>query len=141
MLRRESRLVRDGTPSVPRAHILTDVTAEYMVSDFRAMRSGKTTAELDGEIRNAESRVQSVDRTVGHERRGRAGVNAARACAAAVGRRRVRLNLDGNEQFTKEKPGAHLLVDEARVPADPAQTGIARIGPLEQRRGVDTNLV
>src|SRR5260370_1230801 len=141
MLGSKGPLAGDGTAAIPRTHILTDVAAEHMVSDFGAILLRDGAAHLDREVGDAQPGIESIGRAVGHDRRGWAGVDAARARAAAVRWRRIRLDLHRNQQLAEEKPGAHLLIDEAGVLADPAQAGPARIEPPPPRAGVDPDLV
>ena len=44
--------------------------------------------------------------------------------------------VEAHQQFAQEKPGAQRFVDQAGVPADPAEAGEAGVGALEQRRRV-----
>src|SRR5260370_6430457 len=48
---------RNRTASIPGAHVLTDVAAEYMVSDFGAVARGGSRAQLDCEVGNTEAGV------------------------------------------------------------------------------------
>src|SRR5439155_24429314 len=56
------------------------------------------------------------------------------------GRRRSRRNFKRDQKLAKKEPRAHFLVNQACIFSNPAETGTARIGTLEQRRGVDTDL-
>ena len=124
MARREGRLDRHRSAAVPGADVLADVAAEDVRADAGAMLLRNRAAQLDREVGDAERRVEPLP---GHDGRGRAGVDAARAGAAAVGRRRVRRDVERHQQFAQEEPRAQLLVDQAGIPADPAQAGKARV--------------
>src|ERR1035441_9695756 len=85
------------------------------------------------------SGVDGVTGAVRDDRRRWAGVDAAAASAAAVGRRRVGGDLDREQQFAEKEPRAALLIDETRILADPAKAGEPRVGALQQRRGIDAD--
>ena len=71
------------------------------------------------------------------ERPGRAGLQAQRARAALVERRRVHRERQGADDLRQEQPRAELGVDEAAVLADPAEAGILRVDALLDRPRVD----
>ncbi len=66
----------------------------------------------------------------------RTRVDAARARSATVRRRAIRRQRNRQQQFAQEKPRALLLIDQARIPANPAQSSRPRIGSFEQRRRI-----
>src|SRR5207244_10131851 len=120
---------------------LTDVTAKHMICDFRPMLCWKGASQFDREVGDAQSRIESVHVASGHNRRSGACVDTARARAAAIGRRRIRLDLDRDQLVAQKKPRPHGLVDETSILADPAQPGAARVTPLQQWRSIDADLV
>ena len=68
---------------------------------------------------------------------GGAGVDAARAGAAAVGSGQVRAQFQRSENHAEKQPRAQLLVDDAGILADPADAGIFRGHALDDGAGVD----
>src|SRR5262249_51371185 len=67
----------------------------------------------------------------------RAGVEAARAVAAAVFRGRVGFQLERREDFRQKNPVACSAADEIRVLADKAESGSLGQIAFEQRAGID----
>ena len=97
------------------------------------MLVGDWAAQFDRQVRNAARRIQLV----GRQRGGGAGVDAAGAGSATVGRRGIGVEREGRQQFAEEEPGTEGLVDQAGVLADPAESGLPSVGSLQQRGGVD----
>lgn len=77
----------------------------------------------------------------GDERRCGASVDAAAASAATVSGRRVRLKRKRQKKFRQQKIGASLLIDKARISANPSKPGQPRQGSFQERRGIDANAV
>ena len=94
---------------------------------------GHRAAQFDGEVRNAQAGVEAL---AGDDGGGGAGVHAAHAGSATVGRRLIGGDREGDQDLAQEEPGAHRLVDETGVAADPAEPGQARVAALQQRRGI-----
>ena len=57
------------------------------------------------------------------------------------GGRSIGLDFERRQDLAQKDPRADLLIDQAGVLADPAQAGLARVGALQQRRGVDADFV
>src|SRR5205823_6889271 len=134
------RIARDGGAAVPGADVLANVAAEDVTAHGAADRLRDGIAELDREVGNAEARVHGVAGASAHDGFGGTGLYAAAARAAAIGRRRIGSDFDRDEQFAQEEPRAGLLVDQAGVPADPAQAGQPCIRALQKGRRIHTDL-
>ena len=90
---------------------------------------------LDGEIRNAFSRIEH---SLIYERTGRASIETARAAAAMGCLERLVGSQGKIEQERAEKEvAAEFLVDEHRILAEPAEPGAAREIAFQKRRGID----
>jgi len=89
---------------------------------------------LDGQVGDAAPGVEDVRR---HERGGRAGVEARRAGAAAVGQALIEGQLGGREDDADEEEGAERRREEVGVLADPAQARASGEIALEDRARVD----
>lgn len=119
---------------VPWADLLADVTAENVVSHPGPHRLGNISALLNREIRNALVGIELV----GCDERIR-GTSFNTACTGttAIRRGEVRRKLKGSKDHSKEKPRAHLLVQDAGILADPADSRIFGVDTLDERTGVD----
>ena len=114
---------------IPRADQLAVIAAENAVADGRAEFLGDAALMLDGQITDAATRIQTVWCNDGA---GRTDVDAARAGSSMPLRGQCRAaQLEVRIDFSEKKPGAFVLVDQAGVLADPAQTGIAGQSPLQ----------
>ncbi len=89
---------------------------------------------LNGPVTDAATGVELVRR---HERPGRTGIQAASACPAVVGSKRlIGFERDVDEERPKQGEAAKSAIDQHRVLADPSQTGQPGKVAFEQRRGV-----
>ncbi len=124
--------------AVPRAHILADVAPEDVRPHGGAFPFRNAAAQFDGEVRDAQARIEGVSRASFGRHDGLRGtcVDAARARAAAVRRRRIRRDFERDQQFPQKEPRAAALVDQAGVAADPSESRRARIRALQQRRRI-----
>ena len=123
--------------SIPRADVLADVAAEDLAADGGAEICGNASLLFDGEVRDAAGGIHLMR---GDERVGGAGVDAAGAGAAAVGRDGKDCAVgdgDRRDDDAEQKPGAELLINDAGVLADPADAGAGCGGALDQGAGVD----
>src|SRR5690606_3071097 len=100
--RLESRLGRWPAELVPGADLLADVAPEDPIADLGVHPLLQPDASLlDGEVRDAAVGVEPVRRVAGA---GRAGVEAACAGAAVVGREgRIGRKLDIHDEFADEE--------------------------------------
>ena len=112
MARIEIRFRAGAGEAVPRTHELAVVASEDAVADQRAQGRRDSAVQLDGEIRDAQARVELVG---GDDRPGRACVDAGAAGSAVVRRRRVHLQRQVGVELSEKEPGAGPLVDEVRV--------------------------
>ncbi len=119
---------------VPGANVLADVAAVDVISDVAPRRLWNRSLELDRQIRETPGRVHHVRFD---QRAGRAGVETARARPALVERRLIRRQRQAGDQHRQEHPRSELVVDDARVLADPANPGVLRIDALLDGSGVD----
>ncbi len=90
MLWGEVRIVSDGrTPvwRVPRTDVLANVTAENVRSQAAPLRFRNLAAKLDGEIGDAQARVDRVTAAGGNDSLGRTGIDTAAAGSTPVRRR------------------------------------------------------
>src|SRR5690348_5768476 len=140
----KGRVAGNRGAGVPGADVLADVAAEDVVAYLTAGFVGDRSAQLDREIRDAKAGIDgplwALGEAGGHDRAGGTSIDATRARAAMVRRWHASIEGERYQQLTQEKPRAHLLVNEAGVLGDPAKARVARIGALEQRRGIDTDL-
>src|SRR5262245_10568286 len=120
--RRQGRVFQRGRePLVPRTDVLADVASIYELAHQRTQLRRDGRAMLDGEVRDA---ARGVEHAWLDERVRRAGVQASRARAAAVGlERRVGFERDVDEEDAEKKERAFIRVDEVGVLADPAESG------------------
>ena len=95
--------------------------------------TGNGAFQLDGEVGDAAARVQLERRGDGG---GGAGGEAARAFAAMILLRRVRLQFERRDDFREKNPVAESAADEVGVLADEAETGALREVAFQQRAGV-----
>ena len=84
------------------------------------------------EMQRVESSTPGAD-----ERLRRARLEAQRAGAALVERRRVDLERQAADDLAEKQPRAELGVDDAGVLADPADARVLRVDALLHRAGVD----
>src|SRR5664280_3196000 len=132
-VRRERRGAgRAGAP-VPRAGGLAGVAAEQAVAEGGEQRGGEVPAVLDRGVRQAAAGVEEAGRI---ERARRARRQARGARAAVVGLGPVGWERHVGDQLAEEELAAERAVDEARVLADPPQSGPLRQLLLEQGGGV-----
>ncbi len=136
----EAGFVGDGRAAVPRADLLADVAAKDVAADSGVEIVGDGSLVLDGEVGDAARGVHTA--RVGRVEQGlcRAGVDAGGAGAAAVGMQLegwLRGEWERGGDGGEEEPGAELLVDEAGVAADPAETGAGGEVALEEWASVD----
>lgn len=135
--RGEARLDGHRRFAIPGANILAYVAPENVISHQRAKGFGDGSAKFDSEIGNAEPGVESLRRNG----IGRAGVDAAGASTAAVGRRLSGFEMEGGQNLRQEEPGPLSLINQASVLADPPEPGLSRVRTLQERRGIEANLV
>src|SRR5580698_6546112 len=119
--------------TVPRANVLTNIAAEHVSSHAFAQFLGNIAALLDGQIRDATVGIQLVGRD---ERIGGAGINTARAGAAAVWSGKVRWKLERSDDDAKKEPRARLLIQNAGVFPDPSHAGVLGVYAFHYRTGV-----
>src|SRR5271157_4382474 len=132
--RLEFRHPADRSFTVPRANILADVASEDLSSDASAQFFRDRAALLDGEIRNALGGVELIRRG---KRIRRTNIETARAGAAAVRRRQIGCQFQRSEHHAEEKPRAQLLVQDAGVLANPANSRALGEDALDHRTSVN----
>src|ERR1700693_36271 len=122
--------------AVPGADILADVAPENMPPHpgAKLVILRNRAPLLDREIRDALVGMELIRRD---QRVSRAGIDATRATAAAIRRRQIRREIERGKNHAEEKPRAQLLIEDARVLADPSDAGILRHHALDDRAGVD----
>src|SRR5579862_3243073 len=94
----------DRRAGIPRADLLTYVAAENMRAHGLAKFLRDRSAQLDGEVSDAPPGVDRPGIAGGDERIRRAGVDAARAGAAAVRGRRIGRDFKRSDQLAQKKP-------------------------------------
>src|SRR5262249_36489125 len=129
--RGEGSVRRGGSVAIPGTDILANVAAEKLPTASGAKFFVDAFTQLDGEIRDAASRVEHVGLDEGT---GRAGIQTQRAIATEIGRRHGkgigafawegRRQVERSEHDAEEKPGAQILVDEACVLGQPTEPGV-----------------
>src|ERR1035438_303841 len=119
--------------TVPRANVLTDIAAEHLPAHAGTQLFGNRAAFLDGEIRDAPGRVQLIRSREGI---GRAGVEAARARAAAVGRWQIGCQYQRRQHDAEKEPRPQVLIQNAGVLANPADPCVLGKDPLNDRARV-----
>ena len=131
------RCVGCGSPAIPGADVLADIASKDMVAHFRAMRLWDWAFEFNREVRDAEPGIELPSALSGHEGRGGAGVDAARAGSATVGWRFGGGcgEIQRQENFAQQKPASAGLIDEAGILSNPAEAREPGVGAFEQRRG------
>ena len=95
---------------------------------------GNRSAFFDREVGDAPVRIEHIGC---EDCIGRAGFDAARAGTAAVRRRQVGREFERGENHAQKKPRSLVLIDEARVLADPTDSRIFRGHALDDRTGVN----
>ena len=118
---------------------LAVVASEDAVADQGTKGGGDRPVQLDGEVRDAQARVEPVG---GDDRAGGAGVDAGAAGAAMI-RRHLSVRHQGQVgvELAEEEPGAGGPVDEVGVLADPSEPGVARERLLHDRGAVGEGAV
>ena len=102
--------------------------------------SGHGAAQLDGEVGNAAARIDGPAGAVRHDSRGGAGVDAARHVPQRSGGGWPgSISSDTSNSPRKNHEPAPWWIRQ-RVLADPAEAGRARVGALQQRRGIHADL-
>ena len=138
--RREIGVDRYRRATVPGADVLADITAKDVLAEVFAQLYRGRLARLDGVVRNAEAGVELPTAFVGNDGGGGAGVDAARATAAAVGGfRGDRFDGSRSEDLAQEEPAPRPLVNKASILANPAQAGALGDLSFEHGRRVDTH--
>ncbi len=99
---------------------------------------GNAPLELDREIGNAAPRIQPVRRDDGA---GRTGGHAGAASAAVRRARLVGRQFEINVNLAEKKIRAGVAVDQIGMFADPAESRVARQGPLQHRGAVGKDTV
>lgn len=110
-------------PAIPWADVEAIVAAEEVIAEGAAVFEGKAAAVLDREVAQASAGVQLVGPGDGP---GRAGIDTARAGAAAVALGFVGGQVQGTQDDAEEEPLALLPVDDEgvfRLPADAGEGG------------------
>ena len=92
---------------------------------------------LDGEVRNAAPRIESIRRGKG---RGRTGIEAGMATAATIRRRFVRRQVERGENGAEKQPRAEIVRHDVGMFALPAQARFRGQRLFHHRRGVDKDL-
>src|SRR3954468_18942433 len=128
------RVVGPRCDGVPRTDFLADIAAVDARPDPGAVLGRDVATVLDRQVRNALGRVEDAGRD---ERVGRAGVEAERARAALIERRRIDRERQAADDLGQENPRAELWMNDAGVLADPAEAGVLRVDPFLHRPGVD----
>ena len=119
---------------VPRAEELAIITAVDAVADARPQFFRNAALEFDGQVRDTTSRIEFKGT---NNRAGRANLDTCRARAAMFSDRTVDRQRQIGEQFTQEKPGARILVNQVGVFAYPAEAGVTGQGFFQYRCAVD----
>ena len=96
--------------------------------------TGNAPSMLDRQVGDAARRVEHARL---RRARGRTRLEAQRAGAALIERRRVRLERQAADDLGQEDPRPERRVDHAGVLADPADAGVLRVDALLHRTGVD----
>src|SRR5205823_3444422 len=122
--------------AVPWTDFLTNVASVDMRSDRAAMRVGDGPAELDREIRDAARRIENARRD---NRVRRTCIEAQRAGAAPIERRRIRLERKTADDLAEKDPRSVVRIDHAGVLANPTNAGVLRVDALLHRTGVDVS--
>src|SRR3954464_14878956 len=104
-----------------------------MSSNRLEMLDRQRTPRFDRQVGDAAVRIEhpSLDECAGRTR-----VEAPRAAAALLEPLRVRLEVEGADDFGEEQPRSDLRVDQAGVLANPAKTGVLRVDAFLHRTGV-----
>src|SRR6267378_7663434 len=120
--------------AVPGTHVLADVATENMPAHLRAQGFGDVTALLDGQIRNAQTRIEFA----GCDKRVRgAGVDTARTASATVGGGQIGFQFQRTQDHSQEKPRAEFLINDASVLRDPSDARIFCVDAFDQWSRVD----
>ncbi len=116
--------------------VQTIVAAEDPIADpvLQVVRYRAGIPKLDGEIRDASSRIDHIGFCDGLRR---AGPNTQGAAAAKIGSRVVRLQIQRRQNFAEQQPGTELRRDEVGMFADPSKTTSFSPGFLHHRTGID----
>ena len=120
--------------AIPRAHVLADVASKKMMANPFPFLFGDIPAQFNGRVGNAFSAVENIRLD---DRAGRARIDASRTTAAAVGNRRVVRQFQIGQDAAKEQPRSHLLINDARVLSEPADTRVFRVNTLDERARID----
>ena len=110
---------------VPRADREAVVAAIDAVADSGRSSAGIVPLVLDREVGDAAPRIEPVGRG---KRRRRAGIQAAPAGPAVIGRRRVGRQIERRLDLAEEQPGAEVARHQVGVLALPAQPGRSASG-------------
>ena len=121
MPRLETGFARVPGKAVPGAYQLTVITAVDAVADQWSQVFGDGTAQLDGQVGNAQACIEPVGR---HDGAGRAGIDAGMTVTAVSLCRGIGRQCQVGVQLAEKKPGSGLLVDQVGVFADPAEPGL-----------------
>src|SRR6516164_9539372 len=119
--------------TVPRTHILADITPENVGSHPLTQPRRNGPFELDSEIGDAPRCIQEVGL---RQRLRGAGFKTPRAGTAALGSRQVGIQWKTGQDDADEEPRTLLLVNHASVFAHPANAGEACESALHDRPGV-----
>src|SRR5215471_9012722 len=98
------------------------------------LRLRNLSAKLDGCIRNAFPAVENIrfdDCICG------AGIDTTSAGSATIRGGRIRLERKVRENAAEKQPGSRLLMDDAGVFSEPADTGILRKDAFIHRSSID----
>src|SRR5262245_52520299 len=98
------------------------------------MRLGNRRSQFDCQIRKASIRIKD---TRLDQRTRRTRLEAACATAALLEPLRIRLERQRADDLAKEQPRSDLAIDQARVLADPSDSGVLRVHALLNGSRVD----
>ena len=101
-----------------------------MLSNACAIRLRNFAAQLDRRVSDAFAAVQNVGLEDGA--RG-TRVETSRAGAAAIGNWRVIFKIETCQNTAEEQPRTGLLINDAGILSEPANSGILGVNALEQR--------
>ena len=102
-------------------------------ADVVAGRGGNAPLQFDREIGETPGRIEHVRLGDGA---GGTRIEAERARAASVERRRIRVERQVADDDGEKQPRSAFLVDQAGVLPDPPDPGVLRVNPLLHRPGI-----
>src|SRR5882724_1774836 len=133
MARCESCFVGNLREPVPRTRVQTIIATKDPISNKRAKLQRDGALQLNRQIRDAASRIESMRSC---NRTSRACFDATFTCSTAIGDRLIRWQFERRQNLREKEPCPKTFIDQHRVFAMPADTSSRCVIAFQDRPGI-----